>query len=285
MLVHGDPSHAAPALERITLSAANSINLFGSTGLDATRHRRRSGAEHPAIYGYGSASDTATIAGGKITWNGIAGTTPPAPGTSGLGTGFGTLNLVANEIDFGMFASLTSTTSSRVIYGFGNVNMTGRHADRLVPATARCTSTRRRARRPARVFGQSGTGGNLTLSTPLLTGAQKSIMNYAAGGALAVTVPWGLAQSAATSTISGAEIDLTGNSVAIASTILLPSGKLVVNATNDITIGGSGRIDLSGQPSMIQKGDGLRLRRYRDLQQQPGRIHPGGRLGDRRLRH
>ncbi|WP_459976586.1 transglutaminase N-terminal domain-containing protein, partial [Mycoplasmoides pneumoniae] len=47
--------------------------------------------------------------------------------------------------------------------------------------------------------------------------------------------------------------DVFGNSVAIASTILLPSGKLVVNATNDIAIGGSGRIDLSGQPSMIQK--------------------------------
>ncbi|MBR1082718.1 filamentous hemagglutinin family protein [Bradyrhizobium viridifuturi] len=252
VLVHGDPSHAAPALEKITLSAANSINLFGATGLDATGTGIDLVLNTPAIYGYGTASDTATIAGGKITWNGIAGATPPAPGASGLGTGLGTLNLVANEIDFGMVASLTSTTSSRVIYGFGNVNMTG--GARIVSSgngslyVYQAPSTAAGA-----VFGQSGTGGNLTLSTPLLTGAQKSIMNYTAGGALAVTVPTGLAQSAATSTISGAEIDLTGNSVAIASTILLPSGKLVVNATNDIAIGGSGRIDLSGQPSMIQK--------------------------------
>lgn len=251
-LVHGDPSHAAPALERITLSAANSINLFGSAGLDATGTGVDLVLNTPAIYGYGSASDTATIAGGKITWNSIAGTTPPALGTSGLGTGFGTLNLVANEIDFGMFASLTSTTSSRVIYGFGNVNMTA--GTQIVSAGNSSLYVYQAPGTAAgAVFGQSGTGGNLTLSTPLLTGAQKSIMNYAAGGALAVTVPAGLAQSAATSTISGAEIDLTGNSVAIASTILLPSGKLVVNATNDITIGGSGRIDLSGQPSMIQK--------------------------------
>ncbi|WP_158231291.1 filamentous hemagglutinin family protein [Bradyrhizobium sp. C9] len=251
-LVHGDPTHAAPALERITLSAASSVNLFGSAGLDATGTGIDLVLNTPAIYGYGSAGDTATIAAGKITWNGIAGATPPALGAGGLGSGLGTLNLVAGEIDLGKFASLDATAPSRVIYGFGNVNFTA--SSQIVSAgnsslyVYQTPSTAAGA-----VFGQSGTGGNLTLSTPLLTGVQKSIMKYTTGGALDVTVPAGLAPSTATSTVSGAEIDLTGDSVAIASTILLPSGKLVVNATNNITLGGGGRIDLSGQPSMIQR--------------------------------
>ncbi|WP_461334877.1 filamentous haemagglutinin family protein [Bradyrhizobium embrapense] len=252
VLVHGDPTHAAPALERITLSAASSVNLFGSAGLDATGTGINLVLNTPAIYGYGSAGDTATIAAGKITWNGIAGATPPALGAGGLGSGLGTLNLVASEIDLGKFASLDSTTPSRVIYGFDNVNFTA--SSQIVSAgnsslyVFQAPSTAAGA-----VFGQSGTGGNLTLSTPLLTGTQKSIMNYTAGGALDITVPAGLAPSAATSTVSGAEIDLTGDSVAIASTVLLPSGKLVVNATNGISLGSTSRIDLSGQPSTIQR--------------------------------
>ncbi|WP_024512433.1 filamentous haemagglutinin family protein [Bradyrhizobium sp. ARR65] len=252
ILVNGDPSHAAPALQKITLSAASSINLFGSTGLDATGTGIDLVLNTPAIYGYGAAGDTATIAAGTITWNGIAGATPPALGGGGLGSGLGTLDLVASEIEFGKFVSLDTTNPSRVIYGFGNVDISA--SSQIVSAGNSSLYVYQAPSAAAgAVFGQSGSGGDLTLSTPLLTGVQKSIMAYAAGGALSVTVPAGLAPSAATSTVSGAEIDLTGDSVAIASTILLPSGKLVVNATNDITLGGSGRIDLSGHPSMIQK--------------------------------
>ncbi len=251
-LVNGDPTHAAPALEKITLSAANSVNLFGSAGLDATGTGIDLVLNTPAMYGYGSAGDTATIAAGKITWNGIAGATPPALGAGGLGTGTGTLDIKANEIDLGQFVSLDTTTPSRVIYGFGNVNLTA--SSQIVSAGNSSLYVYQAPSAAAgAVFGQSGTGDNLTLATPLLTGVQKSIMAYTAGGALSVTVPAGLAPSAATSTVSGAEIDLTGDSVAIASTILLPSGKLVVNATNDIALDAGSRIDLSGRPSMIQR--------------------------------
>ncbi|MGO4685639.1 filamentous haemagglutinin family protein [Hyphomicrobium sp. 2TAF46] len=251
-LVNGDPSHGAPALQTITLSAANAINLFGSAGLDATAAGINLTFNTPAIYGYGGAGDQATIAAGKITWNGIPGATLPAITAGGPGTGSGTLSLVADEIAFGQFVSLDTTSASRVIYGFGNVNITGRSQivsagnSKLIVYQAPSTD-------PAAVFGQSGTGGNLTLSTPLLTGVQKSIMAYTAGGALNVVTPAGLAPSTARTTVAGAEIGLTGDSVAIASTILLPSGKLVVNATNDIALNAGARLDLSGQPSMIQK--------------------------------
>ncbi|MEW6644000.1 MAG: filamentous hemagglutinin family protein [Pseudomonadota bacterium] len=250
-LVNGDPSHGAPALKTLTLSAANAINVFGSAGLDATAAGINLTFNTPAIYGYGTAADSATIAAGKITWNGIVGATPPPVAAGGAGAGFGTLNLVANEIDFGKFVSLDTTSVSRVMYGFGNVNLTARSTI-VAAGSGKLFVYQSPSSDPAAVFGQSGTGGNLTLSTPLLTGVQKSFMAYAVGGALNVVAPAGLAPSAASSTVSGAEIDLTGGSVAIASTILLPSGKLVVNATNDITLNTGSRIDLSGQPSMIQ---------------------------------
>ncbi|MGO4711256.1 filamentous haemagglutinin family protein [Bradyrhizobium sp. 2TAF24] len=252
MLVNGDPAHGAPALQTITFSAANAINLFGSAGLDATASGINLTFNAPAVYGYGSAGDSATIAAGKITWNGIAGATPPQIAPGGPGTGAGTLNLVAGEIDFGQFSPLNSASVSRVVYGFGNVNLIA--SSKIVSAgNSSLYVYQAPSSDPAAVFGQSGTGGNLTLSTPLLTGAQKSVMAYATGGALNVVTPAGIAPSAVRTMVAGAEIDLTGDHVAIASTILLPSGKLVVNATNDIALNAGARLDLSGQPSMIQK--------------------------------
>ncbi|MGY3529681.1 filamentous hemagglutinin family protein [Bradyrhizobium sp. USDA 4452] len=251
-LLHGDPLHGAPGLKTITLSAANSINLFASAGLDATGSGVNLVLNTSAIYGYGTAGDSSTIAANKITWNGLSGTTPPAIAAGGPGTGAGALNIVADEIDFGRFASLDTSTASRVIYGFSNVNITAN--SRIVSAgNSKLFVYQSPSADPAAVFGQSGSGGNLTLATPLLTGAQKSIMAYATGGALDVVAPAGIAPSAAGSTVAGAEIDLTGGSVGIDSTILLPSGKLVVNATGDIALGGASRIDLGGRPSAIQK--------------------------------
>ena len=251
-LLNSDPLHGAPALQKITLSAANAINLFGTTSLDATGTGVNLVLNTSAIYGYGAAGDTATIAANKITWNGVVSATPPAIAAGGAGTGSGTFTLVADEIDLGQFVSLDATSTNRIIYGFNNVNLTG--TSKIVSAgNSRLFVYQAPSTDPAAVFGQSGTGGNLTLSTPLLTGMQKSIMAYSAGGALNVVAPAGIAPSAAKTTVSGAEIDLTGNGVAIGSTILLPSGKLVVNATNDITLNDGSRIDLSGQPSTIQK--------------------------------
>ncbi len=77
-LVSGDPLHGAPALKTITLSAAGAINLFGSTGLDATGSGVDLVLNTPAIYGYGTADDHSVIAANKITWNGIPGATVPA---------------------------------------------------------------------------------------------------------------------------------------------------------------------------------------------------------------
>ncbi|MGY3608185.1 MULTISPECIES: filamentous haemagglutinin family protein [unclassified Bradyrhizobium] len=251
-LVNGDPLHGAPALKTFTLSAASAVNLFGSAALDATGSGVDLVLNASAIYGYGAAGDRNVIAANRITWNGIAGATPPAIAAGGPGTGTGTLDLVADVVDFGRFVSLDTSSVRRVVYGFDNVNITGR--SQIVSAgDGKLYVYQSPSSDPAAVFGRSGTGGNLALTTPLLTGVQKSVMAYAAGGALNVVAPAGASPSAAKTTVSGAEIDLTGDSVAIGSTILLPSGKLVVNATNNIALNDGSRIDLSGQPSQIQK--------------------------------
>jgi filamentous hemagglutinin family protein len=251
-LVAGDPTHGAPALQMLTLAASGSINVFGDASLDASGAGVDLVLNTPAIYGYGAAGSQATIAASKITWNGASSPTLPAIVAGGPGTGQGALTLQAAEIDLGGFVDLDSTVTSRVAYGFSNLSLVANSqivsggdsalAVYQAPSTA-----------PGATLGQSGTGGSLTLSTPLLTGLQKSIIGYSAGGAIQVTTPAGVAPSTASTTVAGAEIDLTaGDSVGIDTTILLPSGKLQVNAVNAINLGASSRIDLSGQPSTIQ---------------------------------
>ncbi|MDM8358143.1 filamentous haemagglutinin family protein [Pandoraea communis] len=248
-LMHGDASSGAPALEKITLGAAGAINVFGSSGLDT----RGSGVDvvlkSPAIYGYGATGDRATIAADRLTWSGVAGASAPAILTGGPGSG--ALSLVAKEIDLGQFVPVDTTSVTRTIYGFNDVDLTA--SDRIMSAgNSKLFVFQAPSTQSGAVFGQSGTGGNLTLATPLLTGTQKSIIGYTAGGALNVVAPAGTTPSTATSTVAGAEIDLTGDNVRIGSTVLLPSGKLAVDATHDVVLADGSRIDLSGQTSQIQ---------------------------------
>ncbi|WP_081768830.1 filamentous haemagglutinin family protein [Herbaspirillum sp. RV1423] len=250
-LLQGDAVQGVPTLRQLTLSAANSINLFGSNGLDTRGTGVDIALNSPAIYGYGGGADRAVIAADHISWSVVSGANPPAVNANGPGTGLGALELVAREIDLGQFVSLDNTKVNRTIYGFNDVNFTA--SERIVSAgNGSLYVYQAPSSQSGAVFGQSGSGGNLTLSTPLLTGTQKSIMAYTAGGALNVVAPAGATPSTATSTIAGAEIDLNGDSVSIGSTILLPSGKLAVNATHDISLNSGNRIDLAGQASQIQ---------------------------------
>ncbi|APD13380.1 filamentous haemagglutinin family protein [Pandoraea pulmonicola] len=247
-LMHGDPASGAPALEKLTLGAAGAINVFGSNGLDTRGSGVSVVLKAPAIYGYGAAGEHATIAADRLTWNGVAGASAPALAGA---PGSGALSLVAKEIDLGMFAPVDTTSVTRTIYGFGNVDLTA--SDRIVSAgNSKLFVYQAPSTQSGDVFGQSGTGGNLTLATPLLTGTQKSLIGYAAGGMLDVVAPAGTTPSAAASSVAGAEIDLTGDTVRLGTTVLLPSGKLAVDATHGIVLADGSRIDLSGQTSKIQ---------------------------------
>jgi len=114
----------------------------------------------------------------------------------------------------------------------------------------------------------TATGNAIVLSVRNLTKTYRSAgepvevlrgvdLDVAAGERVALTGESGSGKSTLLHLIAGldkpdgGEIDLAGDSVSIATAVVLPSGKLVVNATNDITIGTGGRLDLSGQPTTI----------------------------------
>ena len=249
-LLSGDPTHGAPALKSLTLSASSAINVFGNASLDASGTGVNLVLTTPAIYGYGDAGDHAVLAADTITWKGIAAGKPPAILAGGPGTGAGTIDIKANEIDFGVFASGDSANYVRTMYGFGTVNLDA--ANQIVSAGKGLLAVYQAPSGAAdAVFGQSGTGGMLNIVTPVLSGAQKSDFTYATGGTMTLSSPVGTV-STATTTLAGGEIDLDADKVVVNTAVLLPSGQFVINATHDIELGANSRIDLSGQTTMVQ---------------------------------
>ncbi|HEX7924306.1 MAG TPA: filamentous hemagglutinin, partial [Bradyrhizobium sp.] len=134
-------------------------------------------------------------------------------------------------------------TLDRLALGFSTVNVT---------ATGRITANNRNTLSVYESQGayQTGTGysysgGNLNLITPLLTGDSGSVNRITTGGALSVIGTGGAAAPGPAA--FGAEIGLTGGTVAISSTVVLPSGKLTVSANGDIALGDTAQIDLAGR--------------------------------------
>ncbi len=207
----------------------------------------------PAIYGLGGASDVAKITTGTLIWNGLgngvfrnsntapASMPPPPVVPGGPGTGSGTLEVIADEIVFGyqkFTVADTQLTLDHLALGFSTVNMT---ASQRITANNRNTFSVYQSGTSASTYA----GGNLNLITPLLTGEGSSINRIAAGGALSLTAPAG--STAARTDVIGAEIGLKGQTVSIASTIALPSGKLTVEADGNLMLTDNARIDVAGR--------------------------------------
>ncbi|MFT4173101.1 MAG: filamentous hemagglutinin family protein [Rhodocyclaceae bacterium] len=255
-LLQGDTAHGAPALERLVLTAGESFNLFGTVTLDttdaATGQSRLANLvlSTPAIYGYGDADDVASISVGKLTWAGHGGSAP-TPVAGGRGTGSGSLRVAADVIEFGYDASAQPNgidDHARYILGFADVALT---------ATNRVTANQKGSlfvyqAQTAAADGLHYTGGNLSLTAPVVTGAGGSVNRITAGGALQLVAPPSGAAQAADITLAkgietGAELSLNGASVRIDTTVALPSGKLTATATGDIALGDAAYLDLSGR--------------------------------------
>ncbi|WP_152535493.1 filamentous haemagglutinin family protein [Bradyrhizobium sp. Ai1a-2] len=257
-LLQGNSGIGVPKVETLILSAGNSINFFGSATLDTIDPAtgKSSLAElvlnTPAIYGLGDAGDTARITTGTLIWNGISngvarssnnapGSNPPPPVVpGGPGTGSGALEVLADQIVFGYRKFTkpdTQLTLDHLALGFSTVNLT---ASERVTANNRNTFSVYKSGTSADTY----TGGNLNLITPLLTGEGASINRMTAGGALSLS---GTGAAAAKTDVTGAEIGLKGQTVSIASTIALPSGKLTVEADGDVTLAGNAVIDMAGR--------------------------------------
>ncbi|EIP99285.1 filamentous hemagglutinin family N-terminal domain protein [Opitutaceae bacterium TAV1] len=263
-LLDGDPSVGSPAVERLVLAASNSINFYGSAELDA--RGGQSGTtlvlSSPAIYGYGSNTDTVHILADTLIWSGKTSAetvlgqpletaaTPGAIIPDGPGTGQGTFTIDANRIVFGYPDQSQPTgtvTVDRLMLGFSQVNFNA--SDRITANHLGTLSVYQAGDDPSAGFDAAtyaGTGGNLNFSTPLLTTEAGASIAYRAGGAVSIAAPEGANPSVVASKDLGGEISIGGDSITVATAIVLPSGKLALTASNDILLTDSSRLDLAG---------------------------------------
>ncbi|MCA6112223.1 beta strand repeat-containing protein [Bradyrhizobium cenepequi] len=254
-LIAGDTSTGAPALESLILSAAGSMNFFGDVALDTydpvtgQSTLDRLVLTTPAIYGYGNAGTVASIRTKNLVFGGSL-NQASAVVTNGAGTGSGALNLQAEvmEFGFGPFTQPSNVKSyDRLMLGFANVTLsasdriTANHKGSLAVYQAQGAYT------PGTGYAYSG--GNLTIVTPLFTGAAGSVNNIVAGGTVSVTSPGDASPGtvAVDADALGAQLSLSGTNIVLASSVVLPSGKLTLSATYDITLNDAARIDMAGR--------------------------------------
>lgn len=250
-LLRGDTQFGAPALETLQLSARDSFNFYGSTSLDT--YEPLTGKSllsnlmiaTPAIYGAGGAGDVASIHTANLIWQGA---THPAGAvvSGGAGTGSGRLDVHAERIEFGYgaFAQPSTTqTFDRLALGFASVNLNA--SERITANHKGSLSVYQRQGAYDAVKGFDYSGGNLTVLTPLMTGAAGSVNRITAGGAIDVAAsngPRGTADG------QGAELSLQGDSVRLASAVVLPSGKVSLAARGDVLLTDAALIDVAGRP-------------------------------------
>ncbi|MDE1172717.1 MAG: filamentous hemagglutinin N-terminal domain-containing protein, partial [Parvibaculaceae bacterium] len=260
-LLHPSATAGVPALEELTLTAGGAVNLFGSVLLDARSQNPDEAVQlvinTPAIYGAGNDGDTASITADTFVWNGIRtgngstgtggvpyGSRPPSaivPG--GAGTGSGTLAIDAGKIEFGYDDHSRPTdgaTLDRIALGFSSVNLSAGTITANSDGTLSVGESRDRDGKLQ--------GGDLTLSTGLLTGENGSSMSYTAGGAVRIATPSGAA-STDTSTVTdmGGTVAFSADSIFLDTAVALPSGQLTLSASHDVALGDNAKVDLAGR--------------------------------------
>ncbi|ALR20902.1 filamentous haemagglutinin family protein [Sphingobium baderi] len=261
-LMEGSSTSGVPAVERLILTASQQINFYGSVDLDTGNGSGEEALQlvlnAPALYGHGGDGDAVSISAGTLVWNGIvtqAGNgasanygsiQPGAPILNGPGHGSGTLNLIADTILLGYqdgSAVYHDETLDRLALGFSTVNLVA--ADRIVTGEKGSLSVWQ----SQAVYGEAGTGGTLNLVAPVVTGKAGSVFDYRTGGALTLSAPEGGTAESAEAALGG-EIRLTGASIAADTHVALPSGRLVMTATQgDIVLGDGAVIDMAGRPT------------------------------------
>ncbi len=270
-LIAGNASAGIPKLENLTLTARNAVNFFGSVDVNTIDPVTGQSSltdlvlNAPAIYGYGTTADVASLRTGKLVWSGIVDPSlsistsnkPVPPGAvipGGAGTGLGSLNLAATIIELGYANGLridNQVTADRLVLGFGTVNLT---ASERIGGNAKGTlSVYQSGPSPDANYNAktyAGTGGTLNLITPLLSGAAGSTLSVKAGGALNVSAPTGNL-AASSSDALGATINLEGQTVSLDTAVALPSGRLTVTAKGDVVLTDRARIDMSGRKVQI----------------------------------
>lgn len=243
-LLAGNTAIGAPALETLALNARNSVNVFGSVTLDASKVGRLVFGT-PAIYGYGASGDVATIRADELIWTGL--TAAPGAPIGGV-AGDGTLNIAANRVVFGYSPNSrpdNAVVDNRIVLGFSDVGIT---ASQSVTSNNKSTLAVYHSRGAYdATTGYQYSGGNLTIATPLFTGAAGSSNAITAGGDIRIVGGGAVVSSDAL----GGQLKLTGANVTIDTSVVLPSGRLTVAASGDLVLGDRSRLDLAGRAVTI----------------------------------
>ena len=249
-LLRGDTQFGAPALETLQLSARDGFNFYGNTALDTydplTGKSLLSNLmlSTPALYGAGGASDVATIHTANLIWLGAI-TAPGAVVAGGAGTGSGRLDINAERIEFGYgaFGQPSNVKSfDRLALGFANVNLNA--SERITANHKGSLSVYQQQGAYDPVKGFQYSGGNLTIRTPLMTGEAGSVNKITAGGAIDIGASAG---PRGTASGQGAELSLQGDSIRLASAVVLPSGKVSLSARGDVVLTDGALIDVAGR--------------------------------------
>ena len=255
-LLNGDTSIGAPALESLTLTVRDAINFYGSVTLDtidpATGKSRVDSLvlSTPAIYGAGGAGDVATIRTQNLIWSGAT----QLPGTvidGGAGTGGGTLDIQAARIELGGAPHTVSNgqdDDARLALGFATVKLGA--SERLSTNRKGSLSVYQSQGAYEEGKGYAYSGGNLEITTPLVTGDAGSVGRITAGGTLRIGAPEGGrldADAAKRIQALGADLAFNARSIVLDSAIVLPSGKLAMTAQDDLTLADRALIDVSGR--------------------------------------
>ncbi|MGO4714356.1 filamentous hemagglutinin family protein [Bradyrhizobium sp. 2TAF24] len=238
-LLAGNTAVGVPALQTLVLNAHDAVNVFGGVTLDATSLERVVFGT-PAIYGYGTAADTTVIRAGEFVWTGADGVAG-APMADRLGGG--RLAIDARSIRFGYGPNTQPSSAAvdgRLALGFAGVSLS---ASETIAASGTSSLSVYRDR-GAYVTGQGWqySGGDLAISTPLLTGGAGSRFTVAAGGDVTIT-----GQAAGASDALGAQLSVSGRTITVDTAVVLPSGKLTLAAVQDVRLGDHARIDLAGR--------------------------------------
>ncbi|WP_296560729.1 filamentous haemagglutinin family protein [Pigmentiphaga sp.] len=254
-LLQGDTAYGAPALKTLVLTARDSVNFYGTTELSTIDPATgQSTLENlvlttPAIYGFGGTSDVATIETGNFHWQGAT-NAPGAIVAGGAGTGQGNLNIQAEQIAFGYGPNTQPNNDDqfgRMTVGFANVNLAA--TDRITANHKGSLAVYQAQSAYVAGEGYQYSGGNLNISTPLMTGEAGSANRLTAGGSMVIMAPAGT-QSADTLAVAdalGAELVLEGQRIVLDTAVALPSGKLTVSAEDDLTLTDAAYIDMTGR--------------------------------------
>ncbi|MDV9043776.1 filamentous haemagglutinin family protein [Stenotrophomonas sp. RAC2] len=257
-LLRGNTATGAPALEALSLTARDAINVFGSVDLDTRegatgRSSLRSlvlGA--PAIHGYGTATDRARIFADTLVWDGtLAGTTlaggeqtQPA-GEAMVGRlGQGQLEINARVLELGR-APFTRPSSSvaadRQVLGFAGVTLAA--SDRMLFSGKGSLDVFQRQGDYVAGSGWQFSGGALDIVTPLLTGSAGAQLAIRNGGTVQVR---GAAATAGSDAL-GAELSIMAERVVIDSRVALASGRFEANARQGVALGSNAVLDMAGR--------------------------------------